>query len=112
LSGRRQSYAGSRGEVAILRPSRRDLVPAQREADERHAEPLERPQPLLEGSRAELQPRVVLDPVADAVDAWTELAATQAASAKSSTISVIRPVVVLIAARPNLSRPAPRVRAA
>ena len=50
----------------VLRPPRRDLVPAQREADERHAEPLERHQPLIERPRAELQPRVVLDPVLDA----------------------------------------------
>ncbi len=51
----------------ILRPSQGDLVPVQREADERHAESLERRQPLVEGPRAELQPRVVLDPVADAL---------------------------------------------
>ena len=49
-----------------LGPSRGGLVPADREADERHAESLERRQPLVEGSRAELQPGVVLDPKADA----------------------------------------------
>ena len=50
----------------VLRPSRGDLVPAQREADDRHAEPLERYQPLVERSRAPLQPGIVLNPVADA----------------------------------------------
>ena len=50
----------------MRRPWSGDLVPAQREADERHAESLERRQPLVEVPRAELQPRVVLDPVADA----------------------------------------------
>ena len=50
----------------ILRPPQGDLVPVEREADERHAEPLERRQPLVERPRAELQPRVVLDPVLDA----------------------------------------------
>ena len=47
----------------IRRPPLGDLVPAQREADERHTEPLERRQPLVERPRAVLQPRVVLDPV-------------------------------------------------
>ena len=50
----------------ILRPPQGDLVPAQREADERHAEPLERRHALVELPGAELQPRVVLDPVLDA----------------------------------------------
>ena len=48
----------------LLRPSQGYLVPAEREADERHAEPLEGRQPLVESPRSELQPRVVLDPVA------------------------------------------------
>jgi hypothetical protein len=50
----------------ILRPPQGDLVPAEREADEWHAEPLERREPPVERSPAELEPRVVLDPVADA----------------------------------------------
>ena len=50
----------------LLGPSQGGLVPADCEADERHAESLEGRQPLVEGPRAELQPGVVLDPVADA----------------------------------------------
>ena len=41
----------------------RDLVPAQREADNVRAEQVERLQPRLE--RCRVQPRVVLDPVLD-----------------------------------------------
>ena len=55
---------GRRGR--ILRPPQRDRVPAQRESDEWHAESLERRQSLVEAPGAELQPRVVLDPVLDA----------------------------------------------
>ena len=50
----------------LLGPPQGNLVPADCEADERHAEPLEGRQPPVESPRAELQPGVVLDPVADA----------------------------------------------
>ena len=51
----------------ILRPPPGDLVPVDREANERHAEPLEGREALVERPGTELQPRVILDSEADAM---------------------------------------------
>src|SRR5919197_2534873 len=51
----------------VLRPTQSGRVPVEREADERYAEPLEGREALVERPGAELQPRVVLDSVANAV---------------------------------------------
>ena len=53
--------------IRIRRSLRRDVVPVDREADERDAKPLERRKALVELPRTELEPRVVLNPVAHAV---------------------------------------------
>ena len=52
------------GRARPLGPLARDLVPADGEAHELDAEPVEPVDPLLERSRAEDQPGVVVDPEA------------------------------------------------
>ena len=95
----------------ILRPSRRDLVPAQREADERHAESLERPQALVERlpGRTPATRRPGFRTGRPTTPDRSSLP-TQAASARSSTNSVIRPVVVLIGGSNLTPGAAERVR--